>query len=74
MSVALVVQDNHPAEVRTEEGQEAGSIGFAQEDQEVADTDWAADQQEKGAGPVAARGEVDSLDSVARSLGPRTDY
>lgn len=44
MSVALFVQDSHPAEVRTEEGQEAGSIDFAQEDREVADIDWAAGQ------------------------------
>jgi len=57
-----------------EGGQKAGSIGFAQEDRGVAGIDWEAGQEEEDTGPVAARGEVGSLGSVGRSLGPRTDY
>jgi hypothetical protein len=75
MIVALVVQDGYPAEMATEEGQKAGSIDFAQEeDRKVADIDWSVGQREKDIGSAEAQGEVDSPDLAGKSLGPGTGY
>ena len=72
--VALGVQDRHLWMAR-EEDRKGGSIGWSPgEDQMGVGIDWAVGQREKDAGPVAAPGEVGSLDSVGESLGPRTDY
>ena len=72
--VALVVQESHHSVLAQEEGQQVVSTGSVQGDQEAAGIGRVVGRWEESTGSVVARREVGSLDSMAESLGTKTDY
>ena len=71
--VALVVQESHHFALAQEEGQQVVSTGSVQGGQEAAGIGRVVGRWESAGSAVARRG-VGSLDSMAESLGTKTDY